>query len=107
RFPPLGVAPRFGMPYDLTGRQRLVLRGGGGLFFDRPFGNSVIAMAGNPPASKSVTVRYGQLQTLGSGGLLTQGPPAVNSIQYDPKLPSSVQWNAGVQVMLPWATTFD
>ena len=64
-FPALGVEPRFGMAYDLSGKQTLVLRGGAGLFFDRPFGNSVISMAGNPPASKLVTVRYGQLQTLG------------------------------------------
>ena len=56
------------MAYDLSGRQRFVLRGGAGLFYDRPFGNTVIAMAGNPPASKQVTVRYGQLQTLGNGG---------------------------------------
>ena len=35
-WPTLAVAPRFGMAYDVTGTQRLILRGGGGLFFDRP-----------------------------------------------------------------------
>src|SRR5262249_39899334 len=48
-FPSLGVAPRFGMAYDLSGNQRIILRGGSGIFFDRPFGNSVISMPGNPP----------------------------------------------------------
>ena len=76
-FPALGVAPRFGMAFDVTGNQQVVLRGGAGLFFDRPFGNSVIFMAGNPPASTFVTARYWQLQNLGSGGLTTQGPPAL------------------------------
>jgi hypothetical protein len=84
-----------------------VLRGGGGMFFDRPFGNTVISMAGNPPVSKSVTVRNGALQGLDSGALNTEGPPSLNSIQFDPKLPSSVQWNGGVQMALPWATTMD
>ncbi len=86
-FPALGVAPRFGMAYDLTGNQTMVLRGGVGLFFDRPFGNSVIFMPGNPPSAKNVTVRYGQLQSLGAGGLTTQGAPGLNTIQYDGKLP--------------------
>ena len=67
-FPALGIAPRFGMAYDLTDSQKVVLRGGMGLFFDRPFGNSVISMAGNPPSSQLVTTRYSQLQNLGSGG---------------------------------------
>ena len=48
------------------GRRQLVLRGGGGIFYDRPFGNSVISMAGNPPTSKQVTARYSQLQSLGA-----------------------------------------
>ena len=45
-FPALTFAPRFGTAYDLTGDQTTVLRGGVGLFYDRPFGNSVIMHAG-------------------------------------------------------------
>ena len=44
-------------------------------------------MAGNPPSSRLVTVRYGQLQSLGQGGLTTQGAPALNTIDYEAKLP--------------------
>jgi hypothetical protein len=106
-FPGLVFAPRFGMAYDVTGKQSFVLRGGLGLFHDRPFGNTVISMAGNPPASRLVTVRYGQLQSLGSGGLTTQGPPSLNTIQHDAKLPSSTQFNAGFQMAIPGATTID
>jgi hypothetical protein len=106
-FPKLAFAPRFGMAYDLTGQQKVILRGGVGLYYDRPFGNSVISMSGNPPASRLVTVRYGQLQSLGQGGLTTQGPPGLNSIQYDAKLPSSTQFSGGVQMEIPWATMLD
>jgi hypothetical protein len=106
-FPALALAPRFGMAYDLTGNQSTILRGGIGLFYDRPFGNSVISMPGNPPSSKLVTVRYGQLQSLGQGGLTTQGAPGLNTIDYKAKLPSSTQWSAGIQKAIPWATTLD
>ena len=106
-WPAIAVAPRFGMAYDLTGEQRFVVRGGGGLFFDRPSGNSVFAQVLNPPNLDNVTVRYGQLQTLGSGGLTTKAPPALNVFEYDSDLPSSIQWNSGVQMTLPWAMALD
>ena len=104
-WPKIAVAPRFGMAYDLTGQQRLVLRGGAGLFFDRPRGDTTTPAAANPPTSRTVTVRYAQLQSLGSGGLTTEGPPALGGLwEYEPDgLPSSTQWNGGVQMMLPWS----
>jgi hypothetical protein len=105
--PALGVAPRFGMAYDLTGRQQLVLRGGGGLYFDRPSGNAVFGQVLNPPARKSVTLRYGQLQTLGTGGLATEAPSSLSVYEYDSPLPSSWQWNVGAQAALPWSTVVD
>ena len=107
KWPALAAAPRFGMAYDVTGKQTMVLRGGAGLFFDRPSGNSVFAQILNPPTLQSVTVRYGQLQTLGSAGLTTSTPPALNVNEYDGGLPSSVQWNGGVQMALPWAVSLD
>jgi hypothetical protein len=107
KFPALAFAPRFGAAYDLLGDQTTVLRGGGGIFYDRPFGNSVIFMPGNPPTSRLVTARYAQLQNLGSAGLTTQGAPALNTIDYDAKLPTSFQFSSGVQRTLPWATVID
>ena len=105
-YPGLGVAPRFGLAYDPTGEQRFVLRGGGGLFYDRPNGNDIYAQVTNPPAVQNVTVRYAQLQSL-SSGLSTVGAPALNVYQYDAKLPSSWQWNGGVQMALPWSSSLD
>ena len=94
------------MAYDLTGDQTFILRGGGGLFFDRPDGNTVFSIPGNPPISTSQDLRNGQLQTLGTG-LSTVGVPALITFQYDAKLPSSWQWQGGVQMALPWATALD
>lgn len=106
KWPALVVAPRFGMAYDLSGRQTLVLRGGVGLFFDRPSTTTISGGVNNPPTSNTITAQYGQLQALG-GGLKIQGAPALNAIQYDANVPSSTQWNGGMQMALPWAVSLD
>ena len=98
-----------GAAYDLTGRQTMVLRGAFGLFFDRPSANAAgtYGFLGGPPFTETATVRFGQLQTLGAGGLTTNAPPTINAHQYDAPLPASVQGNVGVQMALPWKTTVD
>ncbi len=106
-WPTLMPAPRFGMAYDLTGQQRTVLRGGAGLFFDRPSGNSIYPQVQNPPTYSSVTVRNSQLQTLGTGGLTISGAPALNVFEYAGGLPSSTQWNGGIQMTLPGSSVLD
>ncbi|MPY87513.1 MAG: hypothetical protein GEU99_06295 [Luteitalea sp.] len=108
KWPTLAFGPRVGAAYDLTGDQRIVLRGSAGLFFDRPYGDTVFAQSGNPPNSTSTIVRYGQLQRLGTGGLTSQGVPQLITYRYDnDSLPSSAQWNVGLQMPLFWASTFD
>jgi hypothetical protein len=108
KFPMLNVGPRFGMAYDVTGQQQFVVRGSWGLYFDRPRPGDAQALVGNPPGgSRIITVRYGQLQSLGSGGLSTVSPPGITVFQYESKLPTSMQFSAGAQMMLPWATSLD
>jgi hypothetical protein len=105
-WPKVVVGPRFGMAYDISGNQSLVFRGGGGLFYDRPDGNTVFSIPGNPPIATSTDLRYGTLQNLGQG--LAFGPvPALVTFQYKAKVPASVQWQAGIQKTLPWASVVD
>jgi hypothetical protein len=108
-WPALAFGPRFGVAYDVTGAQRIVLRGALGLFTDRTRGDQTISAAAAPPTSRTVTVRYGQLQTLGRGGLSIEGPPTLAGLwEYDAgALPSSTQWNGGLQMALPWAMAVD
>jgi hypothetical protein len=105
-WPTLVYGPRFGMAYDLTGTQSVVLRAGGGLFYDRPDGNTVFSIPGNPPIAESQTLTNSMLQNLGTG-LSTRGASNLVVFQYDGNIPSSVQWNAGVQMALPWASSLD
>jgi hypothetical protein len=105
-WPTLVVGPRFGLAYDLTGNQSTILRAGAGLYYDRPDGNTIFAIPGNPPIATTQDLRYGQLQTLGQG-LSTVGVPGMTIFQYDAQVPASWQWNAGVQKTLPWALVAD
>jgi hypothetical protein len=107
-WPKLVAGPRVGLAYDLTGSQRLVLRGGGGLYYDRPDGNTVFSIPGNPPIASAQDLRNGQLQNVGTGvGLQTIGVPGLVTFQYNAKVPASWQWQGGVQVALPWASALD
>jgi len=104
-WPTLKFAPRFGMAYDITGRQTMVIRGGVGLYFDRPDGNSIFGQVTNPPSIRNITVRNGQLQSLGTAQFSVEGAPALTVFEYDGDLPSSTQWNVETQLTLPWATS--
>ncbi len=101
------VAPRVGVAYDLTGAQKIVIRGNVGLFYDRPEGNTTSNQIGNSPNSTATTVRYAQLQTLGSGGLTTQAPAQLAIFKYDATIPTTWQWGTGVQMALPWSSALD
>jgi hypothetical protein len=105
-WPALVVGPRVGLAYDLSGNQDLVLRGGFGLFYDRPDGNTVFSTPNNPPAATSQNVFNGQLATLGQA-LSLQPTPTMYTFQYNSKVPAQWQWHAGIQKALPWAIGLD
>ena len=102
----LVFGPRFGVAYDLSGDQKLILRGGVGLFYDRPDGNTVFSIPGNPPIATPQDLRNGSCRTLG-GGLAPSPVPGMTIFQYDAKVPASWQWQGGVQMSLPWASSLD
>jgi hypothetical protein len=106
-YPSIGVTPRVGAAWDVAGNQRFVVRGGAGLFYDRAPANTVYGTVNNPPFTRNVTVRYGELQNMASTGLATEGAPSLTVWQIDNKLSASTQWNGGVQMMLPYSTALD
>jgi hypothetical protein len=91
------ISPRVGVVYDLTGRGQTIVRGGFGIFYDRPQGNQVFDMITNAPGVLNSRVDLGTLQTLTSGG----GDPfptlGLNPSAFDFKPPRVTQWNVGVQ----------
>jgi hypothetical protein len=106
-WPTLVFAPRFGFAYDVTGKSDWVVRGGVGVFYDRPDGNTVFSIPGNPPTATSQDLRNGNLATLGKGGLNPLPVPSLVTFQYHAQVPASLQWNVGVQKSLPWQMVAD
>ena len=57
------VSPRIGAVYDLTGKGETIVRGGFGIFYDRPQGNMVFDMISNAPGVLNSTLTWGGCRT--------------------------------------------
>ena len=61
----------------------------------------------NPPVASGLTQQWGRLSDLDASAY-TLGPvPTVRVYAYDSRLPADIQWNAGVQLALPWTSSLD
>ena len=92
--------PRFGMAYDVTGEQNLVVRLGGGIYYDRYQGNRAFAMTNNPPNSVPARVTFGLAQELNPQTALI-GPPSVRSFDPNGENPTVYSYSLGIQYKLP------
>ena len=99
-------APRIGFAYDIKGNGSMVVRGGGGIFYDRPQGNVVFDLITNPPTTLVPTFFFGQMQTLNSGQVLI-GPPALVAYDRAGNSPTSYSFNMGIQKRLPFESVLD
>ena len=101
------VSPRLGVVFDLTGQGKTIVRGGFGIFYDRPQGNMVFDQINNAPGMLQPLLQGGRLQDLSASKgtpdpTLTMAPTA-----YDFQPPHVTAWNVGVQHKLGHAVVFD
>jgi hypothetical protein len=99
-------APRFGFAYDMFGDQQLVIRGGAGVFYDRPQGNTVFDLVQNPPTTTAVTLNFGRMQEFGAGRDLL-APANLVGFDLQGKVPTTYAYNLGVQYKLPYDSVLD
>jgi hypothetical protein len=100
------IGPRIGFAYDLTGRQRTVLRGGYGMVFERVQGNFIFSQINNPPFVRQATLFTANIENP-SGGTTRTPPPGITSFDLGVKIPTVNNFSFGVQHKLSADTVVD
>jgi hypothetical protein len=98
--------PRFGLAWDVTGTQKMVVRTGGGIYYDRYQGNRAFSMTNNPPNAVPARVNYGIASELNSGVALA-AVPNVRSFDPNGEVPTTYNYSFGIQYRLPLDVVLD
>lgn len=94
-------APRLGFAYDLTGRERTVLRGGFGLSYERIEGNYIYGAVAQLPFVAVSNVNEGNIDSIASAAPAAANPVSIgtsHALNVDP--PRVKNWSVGIQQQL-------
>jgi hypothetical protein len=92
--------PRFGIAWNVLGNGSLVIRTGGGIYYDRIQGNRIYDSVRNPPAAISATIQQNLVTSIDSKNVLL-APPSLTMADPTGVIPSTYNYNFDVQYRLP------
>jgi hypothetical protein len=98
--------PRFGVAWDVFGDSRMVVRTGGGIYYDRFQGNRVFDFVRNPPETVQPTLFYGFAQNINPATALL-APPTLYAADPSGKIPTTYNYQFSIQSRLPWNMVLD
>jgi hypothetical protein len=96
-------SPRLGFSYQMGGDA--VIRGGGGMYYDRTSGDSVFQFAYQAPTVQQPLIYYGLFSQLSSSAALT-APFAMEARPYNSKTPTYYNYDLEFQKQLPYSILF-
>jgi hypothetical protein len=104
--PGILYSPRFGFAWDVTGQQKLVIRAGAGMFYDRYQGNEIFNLLNNPPNSFAPNLNFGFVNTINPANALL-GPSSLTAMDPNGPIPTTSNYSFGVQTKLPYDIVLD
>ncbi|MGH9837890.1 MAG: carboxypeptidase regulatory-like domain-containing protein [Blastocatellia bacterium] len=103
----LHYGPRIGFAYDLTGKGKMAVRGGFGVYYNRQ-GLDVVLLpfSTQPPLARTPVIQFGSFATLRSTGEIAT-PQGVSGLDDIGKVPTVMNFSLGIQRSLGFKTILD
>jgi hypothetical protein len=101
-------APRFSFAYSPFSSNKTAIRGGFGIFYDKPEGNLIFSMVNYAPWVRSVNLENANLANPAGGAAAALTPMAnIDAIDRNLKTPYTMTANFGIQHELPMGIFFE